>query len=200
MPKPINPKNIDRIPIVDEKNEISRLNTENSKLSEQNATIQKQVQDLNDTTKKLQNENSRLSQLLTDDKYILEQPVVKKMVQENQKKFDSQMKQYQLDTDNMRKEIDLLKEKLSLEKSTPLLKQEFNTFLKESITELQNDLADTEGNFTFIVREVEVEAALSTELRSGKMVYLLPTSDQLKEIDGTKLQRLTYKLSLIPKE
>lgn len=200
MRKPIKPENIDRIPIVDEKSEITRLNTENLKLAEQNATIQKQIQSLNDSNLKLQNENTRLTQLLSDDKQLLEHPAVKKIVQDNQKKIDIQMNQYQIDTDKLRKEIDLLKEKLSLQDATPLLKQEFNSFLKESITELQNDLSDESGNYMFVVREVEVQAVLNTELRGGKMVYLLPTSDQLKEIDGNKLQRLTYKLSLISKE
>lgn len=200
MQKPIKPTAIDRIPIVDEKSEITRLTTENSKLSEQNVTIQKQVQTLNDSNLKLQTENSRLTQLLSDDTQLLEQPAVKKILQTTQKQFDTQMKQYQIDADKMRREIDLLKEKLSLQDATPLLKQEFNSFLKESITELQKDLSDESGDYMFVVREVEVQAVLNTELRGGKMVYLLPTSDQLKDIDGNKLQRLTYKLSLISKE
>ncbi|TLP38431.1 hypothetical protein [Arcobacter arenosus] len=87
-----------------------------------------------------------------------------------------------------------------LKRIKPLYQNDFNNFIASSVKALQNNLeSDDDSDYEFMIRDVQIEALVSTENRNGKLSYVIPTSTQLKEIDGNKLQRLKYSLSVVPK-
>ena len=143
-------------------------------------------------------------------KTLLKQnPFVSEIIAAEQAKFSSDLGKKNLEIKKL--QDDLLKLKADyahLDKIEPVQKDEFNKFLSSSIMDLQSELSSTDSDYEFIVRDLEVETNLLVESREvmvgrrkeRKLVYILPTTKQLNDIDPGMMNKLTFSLSVVPKE
>lgn len=163
--------------------EATRLSSFNKRLQEQNRSLAVELQQQKklSTTKSLLKQNPLVQEIITQEKSSLQKELAKKTS----------------DLDLLGKRFEELQ---NAQRIKPLQKSEFNRFLSSSIQELQNELSAGEGEYEFVVRELEVEANVMVESRANIPVYVLPTTEQLKDVDPRLMSRLKYALSVIPKE
>jgi hypothetical protein len=186
---------------------VSKLNTIQKKMNieerkefeilRKDHTIQKNSTiSLKSSNLKLKDELASLKKLITSSS-LKTNPIVKKLIDDKVKIKDNQISQ--LEKTLLLKDQEILKYNNQL-KIKPLAQDDFNNFIATSVKSLQRDLtSDKNSDYDYLIRDVQIEALVSTENRNGKMSFIIPTSSQLNEIDGSKLQRLKYSLIVAPK-
>ena len=190
MPRIINTRVLNNIaktiPTASEKTEFTKLRDDH--------TFQK------NEVKNLQKLNSNLSKKLrliekqNTESMLKKNPKVIKIINDKMKSKDIKIKNLE---DTLRlKEKELLLYK-DLKKIKPMLQTDFNNFIANSVRSLQENLSsDKNSDYDFMIRDVQIEALVSTEKRGNEMAFIIPTSTQLKDIDGNKLQKIKYSLSM----
>ena len=190
MPRIINTRVLNNIaktiPTASEKTEFTKLRDDH--------TFQK------NEVKNLQKLNSNLSKKLrliekqNTESMLKKNPKVIKIINDKMKSKDLKIKDLE-NTLNLK--IKELKKYEDLKKIKPMLQTDFNNFIANSVRSLQENLSsDKNSDYDFMIRDVQIEALVSTEKRGNKMAFIIPTSTQLKDIDGNKLQKIKYSLSM----
>ena len=124
-------------------------------------------------------------------------PIVTRII--NEKIKTSEVKIKNLENKLKLKEKELLQYKY-LKDIKPMVQNDFNNFIANSVRALQENLSsNSNSDYDFMIRDVQIEALVSTEKRGGKMTFIIPTSTQLQNIDANRLQKLKYSLSMAPK-
>lgn len=124
-------------------------------------------------------------------------PIVARII--NEKIKTSEVKIKNLENKLKLKEKVLLQYKY-LKDIKPMVQKDFNNFIANSVRALQENLSsNSNSDYDFMIRDVQIEALVSTEKRAGKMAFIIPTSTQLQNIDANRLQKLKYSLSMVPK-
>lgn len=182
---------------------LRKIEAENKKLLTLNQTLENEKKEL---FAKLKESEKLFSSKNTLKRHTL----VQEIVEEERLKSSRQLEKQKLDISKLQTELLTLKERYAhLDTIQSLQKDEFNRFLSSSIIDLQSELSSTDDAYEFIVRDVEVEANLLVEQRKlknaqgkleQKMVYVLPTSQQLNDIDPKMFNRLKFSLAVVPKE
>lgn len=170
-----------------------------------NSIDKKEIQNLKKSYKLQETKVARLTtenQTLKKTQKLQENHTAKLTNENNSLKI--QIRSFEKEKNNLQKIIDKkeldLKKFEELKRIKPLYQNDFNDFIANSVKALQNNLeSDDNSDYEFMIRDVQIEALVSTENRNGKLSYVIPTSTQLKEIDGNKLQKLKYSLSVVPK-
>lgn len=182
---------------------LRKIEAENKKLVTQNRTLENEKKELSSKLKESE-------KIISNKNTLKRHTLVRELLEEERTKSVKQIDKYKLDLANLRKEMLTLKDRYAhLDTIQSLRKDEFNRFLSSSIIDLQSELSSTDDAYEFIVRDVEVEANLLVEQRKlkneqgkleQKMVYVLPTSQQLNDIDPKMFNRLKFSMSVVPKE
>ena len=185
------------------------LNTQNRKLITTNQKLNGQIADLRAQNKEVAERLRTKEKELTTKTLLRQNPFVNELIASEKAKFSSDIGKKNIEIKRL--QDDLLKLKADyahLDKIEPVQKDEFNRFLSSSIMDLQSELSSTDSDYEFIVRDLEVETNLLVESREvmvgrrkeRKLVYILPTTKQLNDIDPGMMNRLKFSLSVVPKE
>lgn len=167
--------------------EILKLEQDKLTLTNQNKDLNQRVKDLE---KQLKNKN-----------LLQENPIVQDLIKEENEKIQKELNKQIVINRELKQSMLNLKEKYRvLETIKPLEKTDFNKFLYSSITDLQEELSNNDDEYEFIVRDVEIEANVLTEIRNNKPVYILPTTKQITTTKPEMMTRLKYFLSIAPKD
>jgi hypothetical protein len=51
-----------------------------------------------------------------------------------------------------------------------------------------------------LIRDVEIEARVITEMKNNKPVFIIPSRVDMKELGSENFQKLKYSLSIVPKD
>ena len=84
----------------------------------------------------------------------------------------------------------------------PIGKAEFNKFISDSVLELQQSFnkSQQDQDSEIIIRDVEIEASVITEMQGNKPVHVVPSRKDMLELGSNNFQKLKYMLSVLPKE
>lgn len=100
--------------------------------------------------------------------------------------------------------IGVLERDLLVLKTQPIQKAQFNQFISQSVLDLQASFSkagnENKEDCEILIRDVEIEASVITELKGGKPVYVIPSRQDMKELGSNNFQKIKYFLSLVPKE
>ncbi|MHC3993232.1 hypothetical protein ACXWTF_00225 [Thiomicrolovo sp. ZZH C-3] len=206
------------MPTTPDRARLMKIEAANKKLTEENKKLAKDLEThkaattrLSQTEKSLQSkvqtlqtQNSALSAELkqslkenTTKTLLRKNPLVQEMINLEKGRLETEISKKNDEISALNVKLDAL---LKVTKIKPLQKGEFNRFLSTSIQELQTELAAGSGEYEFVVRDLEIEANVMVELRGNQPVYVLPTTEQLNEVDPRMMNRLKYALSVVPKE
>lgn len=161
--------------------------------------IEKQTTPLKQQIAELQKEKTQETRLKAN-------PKVKSLIK---KEIDKKTKQHTLEKTKLTHDLKLkdnrineLIDKLKVTGTKPIDQKDFNNFLSNSIRDLQNSFEDTKGNSNtdIIIRDVDIEATVITEMRNKKPVLIIPSREDMKELGSQNLQKVKYSLSVIPKD
>ena len=91
---------------------------------------------------------------------------------------------------------------LNVNKTKAVNKQDFNNFISSSIKELQTsfDQSTSDSEVDVLIRDVEIEAQVITEMHNNKPVFIIPSRVDMKELGSENFQKLKYFLSVVPKD
>jgi len=168
-----------------------------------NALVKKLIADETSVLKKqiaeLQKETTQETRLKANPKV---QNVIQKEVEKNNKAF--QLEKAQLNkalTANQIKITELL-EKLKATGTQPIQQKDFNRFLSNSIRDLQASFDDAKGDSKtdIIIRDVDIEATVITEMKNHQPVLVIPSREDMRELGSHNFQKVKYSLSVIPKD
>ncbi len=198
---------------------------------------------VNNTLKEVQNLEAKIKTLEKEQKNehaLRNNPVVKKMLQEEAKKHQLEMAELKKETQQetrlknnpkvqaivnkeigklntahfkekakLQQDIEISKKRildlenlLSANKTKPIQQKDFNQFLSNSIQDLQKSFKanSSEEDYEILIRDVDIEATVMTEMQQNKPVFIIPSRADIKELGGNNFQKLKYSLTIAPKD
>jgi DNA-directed RNA polymerase subunit M/transcription elongation factor TFIIS len=185
------------------------LNSENLLLKNPKVKklIEKEASKAKSTETTVLQKNIRsLQATLNSENKLKTLPSVKRLIEKEKSK---EVKIYQLKLDKLDKALILKDSKISeltnlinLTRTKPVNNKEFNNFISHSVTELQKSFTQaTLGSETdILIRDVEIEARVITEMKNNKPVFIIPSRVDMKELGSENFQKLKYSLSIVPKD
>lgn len=175
--------------LVKEKNKLAAEH----KLSE--ARTQKSIALKAQEIAKLKKEMAELKRETTAATKLKQNSVVKSLLATEKKKFSKILSDKDAKIAKISKDLQVLETK-------PIGKAKFNQFMAESVLELQQSFqsAKQDQESEIIIRDVEIEASVITEMKAGKPVHIVPSRKDMQTLDSSNFQRIKYLLSIIPKE
>lgn len=180
---------------------LQKLAVENKKLALENKKLKSSVDTLKTENKTVKSRLTSKERELASKTGLKRNPHVIELLKEGKAKFTVEIEKKNTLIKNLQRDLLTLKGRYAhLDKIKPVEKAEFNRFLSNSIIDLQSELSSANGEYEFIVRDLEVEVNLLVESRATKLVYILPTTTQLNEIEQDKMHKLKFSLSVAPKE
>ncbi len=154
----------------------------------------------------MQKEIRSLQATLNSENKLKSLPQVKRLIEKEKSKEAKafQNKFEKLDKTLMLKEakINELTNLININRTKPVDNKEFNSFISNSITELQKSFtqATSDAETEILIRDVEIEARVMTEMKNNKPVFIIPSRIDMKELGGENFQKLKYSLSIVPKD
>ncbi|MCF6299435.1 MAG: hypothetical protein L3J01_06110, partial [Thiomicrorhabdus sp.] len=155
---------------------------------------------------RLHKEVNSLQAVLKSETKLRSLPQVKNLIEKEKSK---DVKTYQLKLDKLDKALILKDSKIreltnlvNLTRTKPVNNKEFNNFISHSVTELQKSFTQaTAGSETdILIRDIEIEARVITEMKNNKPVFIIPSRVDMKELGSENFQKLKYSLSIVPKD
>jgi len=164
------------------------------------------IQDASKSISELEAQIKKLESNLSSETKLKSLPQVKSLIEKEKSK---EKKMYQTKLAKLDKTLILKDAKISeltnlvnLTRTKPVDNKEFNNFISQSITELQKSFTQaTSGAETdILIRDVEIEARVITEMKNNKPVFIIPSRVDMKELGSENFQKLKYSLSIVPKD
>ena len=87
-------------------------------------------------------------------------------------------------------------------KTKAVKNKDFNSFISNSVQELQAsfDQSTSNSEIDILIRDVEIEASVMVETQNNKPVFIIPSRIDMKELGSENFQKLKYSLSIVPKD
>ncbi|VAW48847.1 hypothetical protein MNBD_GAMMA04-708 [hydrothermal vent metagenome] len=154
----------------------------------------------------MQKEIRSLQATLNSESKLKSLPPVKRLIEKEKSKEVKtfQNKIAKLDQALILKDskINDLTNLININRTKPVDNKEFNRFISNSITELQKSFtqATSDAETDILIRDVEIEARVMTEMKNNKPVFIIPSRIDMKELGGENFQKLKYSLSVVPKD
>ncbi len=164
------------------------------------------IQDASKSISELEAQVKKLESNLSSETKLKSLPQVKILIEKEKSKEKKvyQTKLAKLDKTLILKDarISELTNLVNLTRTKPVNNKEFNNFISHSITELQKSFTQaTSGSETdILIRDVEIEARVITEMKNNKPVFIIPSRVDMKELGSENFQKLKYSLSIVPKD
>ena len=187
----------------------SSLNSETALLKNPNVKklIEKEVSKAKSTeATAFQKEIRSLQATLNSESKLKTLPQVKRLIEKEKSK---ELKTFQSRIDKLDKALILKDSKINdltnlinITRTKPVDNKEFNNFISHSITELQKSFteATSKAETDILIRDVEIEARVITEMKNNKPVFIIPSRVDMKELGSENFQKLKYSLSIVPKD
>ena len=168
-----------------------------------NGVVKKMIADETSPLKKqiaeLQTDKSQETRLKANPKV---KSLIQKEVEKNSKTFQLEKAKFHKDLLANQNKIKELSEKLKATGTQPIQQKDFNNFLSNSIRDLQHSFDDAKGDSTtdIVIRDVDIEATVITEMKNNQPVLVIPSREDMKELGSQNFQKVKYSLSVIPKD
>lgn len=186
-----------------------QLESLNKTLSSENKKYKTQIEELQKKNKDSVLKLNAKEKELKNKTVLKNNPIVLDILRDEKNKSKLEINKKNLQIEELNKNIIELKTKYEyIDQIKPIQKDDFNRFLSSSIIDLQNELSSTDDEYEFFVKDLEVQTNLLVELREtgrgvnkkSNLVYILPTTTQLKDIEQDKMHRLKFSLTVVPKD
>lgn len=164
------------------------------------------IQDASKSISELEAQVKQLESNLSSETKLKSLPQVKSLIEKEKSKEKKvyQTKLAKLDKTLILKDarISELTNLVNLTRTKPVNNKEFNNFISHSITELQTSFtqATSGSEMDILIRDVEIEARVITEMKNNKPVFIIPSRVDMKELGSENFQKLKYSLSIVPKD
>ncbi len=161
---------------------------------------------ISDETKTLKLQVAELQKEAQQESRLKANPKVQQLIQ---KESDKKSKMAKAENIKLNAEIaknkgkiNTLLEQIKANKTQPIQPKDFNQFLSSSIRDLQDSFQESTGNQTtdIIIRDVDIEATVITEMKNNQPVLVIPSREDMKELGSQNFQKVKYSLSVIPKD
>lgn len=202
----------DRKMIADASKEVEALNKkvktlearQTNKTELKKNTVVKNI--IAEETSDLKKQIAQLQKETMQETRLKANPKVQKLIK---KEADKQSKQAQVENSKLNAKIlennDKIKnllDKIQANKTTPIQPKDFNQFLSSSIRDLQSSFEQNAGeqSTNIVIRDVDIEATVITEMKDNQPVLVIPSREDMKELGSQNFQKVKYSLSVIPKD
>lgn len=161
---------------------------------------------ISDETKTLKLQIAELQKDKQQESRLKANPKVLQLIQKESDKKSKQAKaeNIKLNAEIIKNkgQIKTLLEQVKANKTQPIQPKDFNQFLSSSIRDLQDSFQESTGNQNtdIIIRDVDIEATVITEMKNNQPVLVIPSREDMKELGSQNFQKVKYSLSVIPKD
>ena len=161
---------------------------------------------ISDETKTLKLQVAELQKEAQQESRLKANPKVQQLIQKESDKKSKIVKaeNIKLNAEIVKNKgkINTLLEQIKANKTQPIQPKDFNQFLSSSIRDLQDSFQESTGNQTtdIIIRDVDIEATVITEMKNNQPVLVIPSREDMKELGSQNFQKVKYSLSVIPKD
>lgn len=161
---------------------------------------------ISDETKTLKLQVAELQKEAQQESRLKANPKVQQLIQKESEKKSKMAKAENIKLNaeiaKNKGKINTLLEQIKANKTQPIQPKDFNQFLSSSIRDLQDSFQESTGNQTtdIIIRDVDIEATVITEMKNNQPVLVIPSREDMKELGSQNFQKVKYSLSVIPKD
>ncbi len=160
------------------------------------------IQGASKTIKTLESQIKTLKAQLSSEAKLKTLPKVQKLIEKETKSFQTKLERLNQTLKLKEAKITELTNIVNATRTKPINNKEFNKFISQSITELQNSFSQETAHLDteILIRDVEIEARVMTEIKNNKPVFIIPSRVDMKNLGSENFQTLKYSLSIVPKD
>jgi len=194
---------VKEVQVLERKLRTIEANQKNKAVLEKNPVVKKMLADeiapLKTQIQELQKDKQLETRLKANPKV---QNLIQKEVEKSNKKALEEKAKLDSNFKLTQAQLKELQEKIKVNATKPIAQKDFNRFLSDSIRDLQSSFEDevSNSNTDIIIRDIDIEATVITEMKNNKPVLVIPSREDMKTLGSNNFQKVKYSLSVIPKD